>query len=81
MLTVPSWRELNTRLLSFHRLGFKLLLGLWHILIANLPSSANRVGQTGMTLNGCQVPMLAIDDTALSLLEISFEDGLADTLH
>ena len=48
---------------------------------ANIPSSATNIGQTHMAVDGCQVAMRTIYDTAFSLLEISFGDGLADALQ
>jgi hypothetical protein len=50
-------------------------------LVNGNPPSSNQLLSTNVALNGCLGNRRSIQDTAFSLLEISFGDGLADALE
>ena len=55
--------------------------GMSYLVNANIPSSVTQLQGTTMAMGGCQGIQRRITDTAFSLLEISFGDGLADALE
>ena len=57
------------------------LTGISYLVNANIPSDVQQMQGTSMALDGCASVRRRLQDTAFSLLEISFGDGLADALE